>query len=316
MLAVVRLRLVGLALAVDDVVPPLVAALVPLDLALRALHDEDRLDGGLVVAVRDRGVDRGLERGRLAATELTVGGDDDLGVGVGDAGVQRLGGEAAEDDRVRGAEPGAGEHREDGLGDHRQVDRDAVAGADAERGEGVGGLGDLLLEVRVRDGAGVAPFALEVDGDPVAVAGLDVPVDAVVGDVELAADEPLREGGVAPVERRVEVLGPGDPLTGLLRPETLEVGLCLRVERLLAVGLGGELGAGCVALRHVSSSLSCPARGTGASRCAAPHPAARRAGGTTGAHGASDEWAAHALSGRRVPGRGRRMVTSRSRGAV
>jgi hypothetical protein len=94
--------------------------------------------------------------------------------------LQRLGGEAAEDHRVRGADPGAGEHRDDGLGDHRQVDRDRVALADAELGQGVGGLADLTLQVGIGDGAGVARLALEVDRDLVAVAGLDVPVDAVV----------------------------------------------------------------------------------------------------------------------------------------
>jgi hypothetical protein len=60
----------------------------------------------------------------------------------------------------------------------------------------------LALEVGIGDGAGVARLALEVDRDPVAVAGLDVPVDAVVGRVELAADEPLREGRVRPVQGR------------------------------------------------------------------------------------------------------------------
>ena len=40
---------------------------------------------------------------------------------------QALGAEAAEDDRVHGAEARDGEHGDDGLGDHRQVDRDAVA---------------------------------------------------------------------------------------------------------------------------------------------------------------------------------------------
>jgi hypothetical protein len=40
---------------------------------------------------------------------------------------QAVGREAAEDHRVDGAEARDGEHRGDRLGDHRQVDRDAVA---------------------------------------------------------------------------------------------------------------------------------------------------------------------------------------------
>ena len=43
----------------------------------------------------------------------------------------------------------------------------------------------------VRDRAGVAGVALEDDGGLVALAGLDVPVEAVVGRVQLAAREPL-----------------------------------------------------------------------------------------------------------------------------
>ena len=72
-------------------------------------------------------VDRRLERRGLAAAVAAVGGDDHLGPGVVDPAVQRLGGEAAEDDRVRRPEAGAGEHRDRCLRDHRQVDRDGVA---------------------------------------------------------------------------------------------------------------------------------------------------------------------------------------------
>jgi hypothetical protein len=236
-LAVVRLGLVGVGLAVDDVVPPDVAALVPVDLGLGAAHDEDLLHR---VGVLKRLVDGGLEGGGLAAPELPVGGHDDLALGVVDAGVQRLGREPAEDDRVRGAESGAGQHGEDGLGDHRHVDRHRVTGPDAELGQGVGGLADLALEVGVGDGAGVAALALEVDRDPVTVAGLDVPVDAVVRDVELAADEPLREGCVVPVQGALEVGRPGDALAGLLGPEALVIGGGGLVHLGGAVGLRGE----------------------------------------------------------------------------
>ena len=59
-----------------------------------------------------------------------------------------VGGEAAEDDRVRGADARAGEHRDGQLGDHRHVDGDAVAGLDAERLERVGEAADLGVELR------------------------------------------------------------------------------------------------------------------------------------------------------------------------
>ena len=89
-------------------------------------------------------------------------------------------GEAAEHHRVGGAEPGAREHRDRELGHHPEVDRDPVALLDAERLQRVRGPADLVEELGVGDRARVAGLALPEEGDLVAVAGLDVAVDAVV----------------------------------------------------------------------------------------------------------------------------------------
>ena len=178
---------------------------------------------------RERLVGVLLEPDLLAAPVAAVGGDQDLGPAVVDPAGQRLGREATEDDRVRRPDPGAGEHRDRQLGDHRHVDRDPVAGLDAELLERVGRLADLALEVAEGQRPGVARLADPVVGDLVAEAALDVPVDAVVGDVELAAGEPLRERQV-PFERRLERRRPVEPLARPLRPERLEVGLGLGVE--------------------------------------------------------------------------------------
>ena len=89
--------------------------------------------------------------------------------------------------------------------------------------------------------AGVARLALEVDGDAVAVAGFDVPVHAVVRDVELAVLEPLRERRVGPVERLGRLRGPGQAAC-LLGPEAQPVGLGLLVRRSGDVGFGGQIG--------------------------------------------------------------------------
>ncbi len=238
-LGVERLGRVLVGGGVDDVVPPQVAALGPLHVLAGAPDHDDVLHA--VRAAVQGPVDRRLERGRAAAAVAAVGGDDELRLGVVDPAPQRVGAEPAEDDAVRGAEPGAGEHGDDGLGDHRQVHRDPVALADAEGGEGVGRPADLLLQVGVGDGAGVAGLALEVDGDPVAVAGLDVAVDAVVGGVELPADVPPREGRVGPVEGLGEVLLPVQALAGLPRPEAEPVGGGLLVQPGPGDGVAGEL---------------------------------------------------------------------------
>ncbi len=148
-------------------------------------------------------------------------------------GPQRGGGEAGEDHRMHHAEAGARQHRHDRLGHHRHVDRHPVAGDQAEFGEVVGGLADLVLELRVGQRAAVADrLALPVDRDPIAVALLDVAVHAVVGDVELAADEPLRDRCAGPVQHLVERRLPGQPL-GLSAPERqpVRVGLVVQLGR-------------------------------------------------------------------------------------
>ena len=59
-----------------------------------------------------------LRRTSLPRRQAPSAGDDDLGFEVLDAGLQRLGGEAAEDDAVGDAEAGAGQQRDGQLGDH------------------------------------------------------------------------------------------------------------------------------------------------------------------------------------------------------
>ena len=60
--------------------------------------------------------------------------------------------------------------------------------------EHVGDLCDLVAQRRVGDGARVTRLALPVVGHLVAVAGVDVSVETVLGDVERAADEPAGVG--------------------------------------------------------------------------------------------------------------------------
>ncbi len=136
-----------LGLAIDEVVPPMVAVRHHVDVVAETPDHDRGLDGG---RVGERLVGVMLEPDLLAATVATVRGDQDLGAAVVDPARQRLGREAAEDDRVRRADPRAGEHRDRQLGDHRHVDGDPVAGLDAELLERVGRLADLALEVARR----------------------------------------------------------------------------------------------------------------------------------------------------------------------
>src|SRR5699024_7396144 len=86
-LGVERLRCVVGGLLGDDLVPPDVAVVLPVHVDPGAAHHEDLLDrlggaGDAVEGVAERLVDAVLEGGGLAAAELAVGGDDDLGLGV------------------------------------------------------------------------------------------------------------------------------------------------------------------------------------------------------------------------------------------
>jgi hypothetical protein len=130
--------------------------------------------------------------------------------------------------RVDRADARAREHGDHGLGDHRQIDRHAVALLHAERAQDVAELVDGDVEVPVGQRAAVAGLALEHERGLVAPRRADVPVEAVDRRVDLAADEPLRVRWL-PVEHAL----PGDdPLErgGLLGPVALEIGVGASVD--------------------------------------------------------------------------------------
>ena len=224
------------------VVPPDVAPGRHRRRLARAAHHHHVVD---VARALQRRVDGLLERIGSAAPVSAVGGDDELGADVLDPVAQRLGGEPAEHHAVWRADPRAREHRDRQLGDHRHVERHAVALLDAERRERIGEPAHLGVELAVGERAHVARLALPDDrglGAAPGVLALEMPVEAVVGDVELAADEPLRERRL-PVEHLLPGLEPGDVLARHLGPESLRVARAECAERLrLLCGPVGALG--------------------------------------------------------------------------
>ena len=171
-------------------------------------------------------------------------GEDDLRPGVVDAGRQLGRGEPAEHDRVDGADPRAGQHRDDRLGDHRHVDDDAVALADAAPSSAPAKRAHALEQLGIREGALRPRDRRVVDQRRlVAAPGVDVPVEGVEAGVERGAGEP-------PVERRsCRRRGPGrrgDPVDVLrgLAPEPLRVLEAAPVGARIGalVGRGGGLG--------------------------------------------------------------------------
>ncbi len=202
-----------------------------------APYHDGVFDGG---AACDRDVGVGLERHHRAAAPGTVLSDHRLGIGVDDAVGEGVGGEPPEHHGVHRPDAGAGQHRHRQLRDHPHVDGDAVAPLHSQRAQGVGELAHLFVQVPIGDVAGVAGLAHPVIGDLVALR-VEVTIEAVVGEVELAVGEPLVEGGLGVVEDDRGLLEPADARSGLLGPEPEPVGLGPLVDSRLGVGLGGEL---------------------------------------------------------------------------
>src|SRR6185503_10679369 len=219
-------------LILDDVVPPHVPAFLHRGVRRgQALEDDDLLDElrPLEALVGDL-----LQRDDRAAAIAAVGGDHERGLAVVRAVAERLGAEAAEDDAVGRADPGAGEHRDRELGDHGHVERDAVALPDAERLESVGEAADLAVELLVGQRPLLAGLAFPQDRRLVAPCGGEMAVEAVVSHVRLRADEPFRERqlpvedllpGLEPVELLGEVLPEFQPVLRLVDLRVLRDGV-------------------------------------------------------------------------------------------
>ena len=158
--------------------------------------------------------------------------------GILDPDGQRVGAEPAENDGMDGADAGAGQHGDPGLGDHRHVDADAVALLDPVGLQYIGELADFPVQLAVGDG----PLLARLVPDPLdrhLVAPLfQLPVEAVVGDVQLGAleilhiDRPLADVEIEILDL-VPLLEEGQILIGLLGPPGRRIGQELRVELLV-----------------------------------------------------------------------------------
>ena len=115
---------------VDQIAIPLVAAVLHRYVHAAMADDDDMVDRNAVMP--QRGVDIGLERHRLAPATAAIRGDHDARIAIDDPVGEAFGRETSEYDRMDRADPRTGQHREGRLGDHRQIDGDAVALGDAQ----------------------------------------------------------------------------------------------------------------------------------------------------------------------------------------
>ena len=191
------------------------------------------------LALCERGVGVVLERHDLALAPPAVGGDQHLARGVVDASGERRRGEASEHHRVRGADARARQHRHRELGDHAEVDRDAVAAPHAEALQHVREPVHLVVQLAVADRALVLGGLADPDvGGLVAASGCQVTIEAVHRDVEDPVREPLverRVGVVEPLGRRVDPL---ELLEGARLPPRRGVPVGVRVDLLVADARG------------------------------------------------------------------------------
>ena len=201
-----------------EVVPPKVTAFFHFDVLSGALEDDDGFD---IFGFFQGGIDIVFEGDGFATAPAAVGGDDEFGAGVFEPVGDGVGGKPAKDDRMHGADAGAGEHGNGGLGNHRHVDEDAVARANAAGGEGIGELADFAVELGVGEHAAVARFTFEDDGRFIFSRAGGVAVEAAFGDVEFTANEPFGIGGI-PFEGFFPRLLPGE-FFGFAGPEFFRV---------------------------------------------------------------------------------------------
>ncbi len=149
---------------------------------------------------------------RVAAAVVAVARDQILAVGRVHPRRERVRGEAREDDAVWRADPGASEHRDRQLGNHRHVEGDDVIFLDAEVSKRRRERLDLVQQVAVGVGARLAQFALPLDRRPILRALLDVAVETVVRSVELPTRKPLVERRIAVLEDGVVLAVPGEQI--------------------------------------------------------------------------------------------------------
>ena len=198
------------------------------------------------VGARAAASSTGLQLDPLAAAATLVGGDDDLRAAILDPAGKRVGGEAAEHDRMDRTDTGAGERGIGRLGDHRHIEGDAVALGDALCLQHVGEPADLVVELAIGDAARLFRrlVGFPDDRDGIAVLG-EMAVDAIRRDVEFAIGEPfdVEVGlGERPVAGNRRFGDPVEPLGRLIEPEAARTARRRLVQILVFLGIEAGIG--------------------------------------------------------------------------
>jgi hypothetical protein len=155
---------------------------------------------------------------RLAAAHAGIAGDDQLGLGIVDASGQRTGRKTAKNHGVDGANAGTSENGKRGLRNHRHVNQNAIALANAQ------GLHDRgrahHFGLQFGKGIGLLLVGLGRDINQCAIVRplRGMAVNGVMAEVGLAADKPLRERRARKITNLLRLRLPVDQFR-LLGPE-------------------------------------------------------------------------------------------------
>ena len=134
----------------------------------------------------------GLQRCRFAPAGRIIRGDHNLGVRPLNPCRQRIRREPGEDDRMDRTDARAGQHGIGGFGDHRHVDDNPVAFADADIAQDIGHFTRLGMQGTIADVLRLFVRAVRLPDDRGLVAArFKMTVDAIGADVQRTVGKPV-----------------------------------------------------------------------------------------------------------------------------
>ena len=92
------------------------------------------------------------------------------------------------------ADSGAGQHGDGSFRDRRQIDDHAIAPADFVSFQDIGETANVAMQLLISEDAFLTRLALPDQGGFVAARALQMPVETILGHVQLSAHEPFRKG--------------------------------------------------------------------------------------------------------------------------
>ncbi len=148
---------------------------------------------------------------------------------------------------MRRTDASTGQHRNWKLGRHSHINCDAVSLLNSERLQDIGELLNFAMELLVSESSNLSGFALPNNCSFIFAGGLHMPIETVIGNVELASDEPLCPR-VVPFEDAIPFSEPVQ-LTGNFSPKFFGLFHRFAVDALIVfktadVGMRAELGGG------------------------------------------------------------------------